>query len=242
MGRSAFTRSDTGRCRGVIIPPLPEKNAVQKFTMGTDFIEDRRRALQVRSARHASACPRLARRPARRLAHSHLPCGACERAPRRPPRVASPQVFINRVAAHPALKGSSKLQRFLEANEDEFALEVARSQAVSGRTGPALRRSTPLCCALVAAPAWRQKGVPRLDCPAPNMLSCAGGGRRGQEAAGHGGRLVQGPRRRDAEPRRGARYNRCGRGPRVYQSDKGVAPQGLGLVHELCAIACSQVL
>lgn len=33
--------------RGVIVPPLPEKNAVQKFTMGTDFIEDRRRALQV---------------------------------------------------------------------------------------------------------------------------------------------------------------------------------------------------
>ena len=34
--------------RGVIVPPLPEKNAVQKFTMGTDFIEERRRALQVK--------------------------------------------------------------------------------------------------------------------------------------------------------------------------------------------------
>lgn len=33
--------------RGVIIPPLPEKNAVQKFQMSTEFIEDRRRALQV---------------------------------------------------------------------------------------------------------------------------------------------------------------------------------------------------
>jgi hypothetical protein len=33
--------------RGAIVPPLPEKNAVQKFTMGTDFIEERRRALQV---------------------------------------------------------------------------------------------------------------------------------------------------------------------------------------------------
>jgi hypothetical protein len=33
--------------RGVIIPPLPEKNAVQKFQMGSEFIEDRRRALQV---------------------------------------------------------------------------------------------------------------------------------------------------------------------------------------------------
>lgn len=72
--------------RGVIVPPLPEKNAVQKFTMGSDFIEERRRALQV---------------------------------------------FINRVASHPHLKGSKELQRFLEANEDEFALEVARTQTAS---------------------------------------------------------------------------------------------------------------
>lgn len=41
--------------RGVIIPPLPEKNAVQKFQMSTEFIEDRRRALQVG---HASCCLR----------------------------------------------------------------------------------------------------------------------------------------------------------------------------------------
>ncbi|GBF87488.1 sorting nexin [Raphidocelis subcapitata] len=73
--------------RGVIVPPLPEKNAVAKFTMGTDFIEDRRRALQV---------------------------------------------FINRVASHPALKPSRTLQRFLESNEDEFAFEVARSAAAAG--------------------------------------------------------------------------------------------------------------
>lgn len=33
--------------KGVIIPPLPEKNAVQKFQMQTEFIEQRRRALQV---------------------------------------------------------------------------------------------------------------------------------------------------------------------------------------------------
>jgi sorting nexin-1/2 len=33
--------------RGVIIPPLPEKNAVQKFAMSNEFVEDRRRALQV---------------------------------------------------------------------------------------------------------------------------------------------------------------------------------------------------
>jgi len=71
--------------RGIIIPPLPEKNAVQKFTMGSDFIEERRRALQV---------------------------------------------FVNRVAAHPVLKASREVQRFLESNEDEFAFEVARTQAV----------------------------------------------------------------------------------------------------------------
>ena len=34
----------------VIIPPLPEKNTVQKFQMSTDFIEQRRRALQVGQA------------------------------------------------------------------------------------------------------------------------------------------------------------------------------------------------
>jgi hypothetical protein len=33
--------------KGIIIPPLPEKNAVQKFQMSSEFIEDRRRALQV---------------------------------------------------------------------------------------------------------------------------------------------------------------------------------------------------
>eukprot|EP00877_Chromochloris_zofingiensis_P009805 jgi/Chrzof1/5078/Cz15g10280.t1 len=33
--------------KGIIIPPLPDKNAVQKFQMATDFIEERRRALQV---------------------------------------------------------------------------------------------------------------------------------------------------------------------------------------------------
>lgn len=39
-------------CRGVIVPPLPEKNAVQKFQMNTEFIEDRRRALQVWTGLH----------------------------------------------------------------------------------------------------------------------------------------------------------------------------------------------
>lgn len=36
--------------KGIIIPPLPEKNAVQKFQMSQEFIEERRRALQVRTA------------------------------------------------------------------------------------------------------------------------------------------------------------------------------------------------
>lgn len=33
--------------KGIIIPPLPEKNAVQKYQMSTEFIEQRRRALEV---------------------------------------------------------------------------------------------------------------------------------------------------------------------------------------------------
>lgn len=32
---------------GIIIPPLPEKNVVQKYQMTTEFIETRRRALSV---------------------------------------------------------------------------------------------------------------------------------------------------------------------------------------------------
>lgn len=34
--------------RGAILPPLPEKSAVQKFQMTNEFIEQRRRALQAR--------------------------------------------------------------------------------------------------------------------------------------------------------------------------------------------------
>ncbi len=33
--------------KGCIVPPLPEKSAVQKWQMQADFIEERRRALQV---------------------------------------------------------------------------------------------------------------------------------------------------------------------------------------------------
>ena len=32
---------------GIIVPPLPEKNVVQKYQMTSEFIEQRRRALQV---------------------------------------------------------------------------------------------------------------------------------------------------------------------------------------------------
>eukprot|EP00882_Tetradesmus_deserticola_P028606 GHRQ01031874.1.p1 GENE.GHRQ01031874.1~~GHRQ01031874.1.p1 ORF type:complete len:359 (+),score=175.37 GHRQ01031874.1:31-1077(+) len=46
--------------RGIILPPLPEKNAVQKFQMSQEFIEDRRRALQVFLNR-AAAHPVLAK-------------------------------------------------------------------------------------------------------------------------------------------------------------------------------------
>ena len=33
--------------QGVIVPPLPEKSAVQKFQMSAEFIDQRRKALQV---------------------------------------------------------------------------------------------------------------------------------------------------------------------------------------------------
>lgn len=44
------------RYRGIIIPPLPEKNAVQKYQMSTEFIEQRRRGLQVFVNRVVSFC------------------------------------------------------------------------------------------------------------------------------------------------------------------------------------------
>jgi sorting nexin-1/2 len=73
--------------RGIIIPPLPEKNAIQKYQMTAEFIEQRRQALQV---------------------------------------------YVNRVAAHPALEGSTVLQHFLEASEEDWALEMARSATPLG--------------------------------------------------------------------------------------------------------------
>lgn len=45
--------------KGIIVPPLPEKNAVEKFRFSAEFIEVRRRALDVfvnRVARHPQLC------------------------------------------------------------------------------------------------------------------------------------------------------------------------------------------
>lgn len=38
-------------------------------------------------------------------------------------------------AAHPALQSSSVLQQFLEASEEDWALEISRAQAFGGGTG-----------------------------------------------------------------------------------------------------------
>lgn len=81
--------------KGVIIPPLPEKNAVQKYQMSTEFIESRRKALQV---------------------------------------------FINRVCAHETLSDAQELQLFLEAQEDVWAMEVARMNQEEGGTGTKINK------------------------------------------------------------------------------------------------------
>ena len=50
MGLSVEVRLELGlyiRDAGIIIPPLPEKNAIQKYQMTSEFIEQRRQALQV---------------------------------------------------------------------------------------------------------------------------------------------------------------------------------------------------
>lgn len=73
--------------RGIIIPPVPDKDVVQKFQMSKGFLSQRRAALER---------------------------------------------FINRVAAHPALAESPDLRAFLEDNEGEWAVEVARAAAESG--------------------------------------------------------------------------------------------------------------
>ena len=45
--RNTLPDNETLLLTGIIVPPLPEKSAVQKFQMTTEFIESRRRALQV---------------------------------------------------------------------------------------------------------------------------------------------------------------------------------------------------
>jgi hypothetical protein len=68
--------------RGVIIPPLPEKNAVQKFQMSTEFIEDRRRALQVNKSLSLHELQQKLGLPdgalqARQDVHAVVGCAAC---------------------------------------------------------------------------------------------------------------------------------------------------------------------
>lgn len=67
------------RNAGAIVPPVPEKNVVAKYSFNAEFIERRRAALEV---------------------------------------------FLNRCAAHPALRQSADLQLFLEANEEVWAAEA----------------------------------------------------------------------------------------------------------------------
>jgi sorting nexin-1/2 len=38
-------------------------------------------------------------------------------------------VFLNRVASHPVLKDSRELQTFLQANDEQWMLEIAKWQA-----------------------------------------------------------------------------------------------------------------
>jgi len=72
---------------GAIVPALPEKDVVQKFSLGTDFV--------------------------------HKRCNALNK-------------FLSRVTLHPVLKFSSELQFFLEANEQAWQAEVARTSVEQG--------------------------------------------------------------------------------------------------------------
>lgn len=46
------------------------------------------------------------------------------------------QVFLNKVAAHPVLKDSKELQQFLEAGDQEWAVEMARWTAETAAAKP----------------------------------------------------------------------------------------------------------
>ena len=47
-----------------------------------------------------------------------------------------PQVFLAKVANHPVLRDSKELQHFLEAGDQDWALEMARWQAESSSARP----------------------------------------------------------------------------------------------------------
>jgi sorting nexin-1/2 len=105
--------------KGCIVPPVPEKSTVQKFQMATEFIEQRRRALEVGLAAenpdlHWDLC------------HAFAPDSPCLLV----------QVFVNKVATHPVLKDSKELHQFLVASEHDWALEMARWTAETNAAKP----------------------------------------------------------------------------------------------------------
>lgn len=102
------------------MPPLPERNVVEKYKMTTDFIEQRRLALEIFLNRVVSCTD------------SSLALAVSWRAPAWP---ALHTVYAAAMqAAHTALQHSPDLQLFLEANETEFAIEVSRGD-LEGSTG-----------------------------------------------------------------------------------------------------------
>lgn len=109
--------------KGCIVPCLPEKSAVQKFQMSTEFIAQRQRALQVNGCSGCGVWPSSAPWPKAACTHTGASC-----AHNHPPTcpVLFGQVFLNKVAAHPVLKDSKELHTFLTANEQEWTLEMAR--------------------------------------------------------------------------------------------------------------------
>ncbi len=63
--------------QGVIVPPLPEKSAMQKYQMATEFIDTRRRALQVRGSVRVQRCD--SRKWASVAARDATSCKGCGR-------------------------------------------------------------------------------------------------------------------------------------------------------------------
>ncbi|KAK9843542.1 hypothetical protein WJX81_008116 [Elliptochloris bilobata] len=113
--------------RGIIVPPVPEKNAMSKLQMSTEFIEMRRRTL-------TSFINRVASHPA--LARSKDLQAFLE---------ASEEdwgldVARANHASHPALARSKDLQAFLETSEEDWGLEVARANHEAAGGGSAAKR------------------------------------------------------------------------------------------------------